>query len=89
MTDSTLQDDRSRLARAFRYSVARAPSAGELATMLKLLEESRYTYQNSPAEDATAAVGTHAAPNVPAAENAAWVATTRIILNLDELITRE
>jgi hypothetical protein len=26
---------------------------------------------------------------VPAAENAAWVAVTRIILNLDEVITRD
>lgn len=89
LTDSTLKDDRARLTRAFRYGVARTPSSSELDTMLKLLEESRYTYRNSPAEDATAAIGTHAAPNVPAAENAAWVATTRIILNLDELITRE
>ncbi|MFN0080401.1 MAG: hypothetical protein ACKVY0_28365 [Prosthecobacter sp.] len=65
------------------------PNAAELASLQKLLTESRYTYQNGSAEEAQAAIGNHVVPNVPAAENAAWVATARIVLNLDEFITRE
>jgi hypothetical protein len=88
-TEKDLTDDAARLARAFHLSVARAPRADELQSLTKLLQESRYTYQNGSAEDAKAACGLHAAPGVPAAENAAWVAVTRIILNLDEVITRD
>jgi hypothetical protein len=69
--------------------VARVPTAKELSALQKLLDESRYTYQNGSADEAKAAFGTHAVPNIPVAENAAWVAVTRIVLNLDELITRE
>jgi len=89
LTDATLPDDTARLTRAFRFCVSRAPSAAELASLTKLLTESRYTYQNSPADDAKAAIGNHAVLNLPASENAAWVSVTRIILNLDESITRE
>jgi mono/diheme cytochrome c family protein len=89
LTDTTLKDDASRLARAFRSCVSRAPTKQELTAMTKLLVEARYTYQNGPAAEAKAALGSHAVSNVPATENAAWVATVRIVLNLDELITRE
>jgi hypothetical protein len=89
LTDDSLKDDDTRLTQAFRLCVSRPPSPQELAAMKKLLEESRYTYKNGPTEEAKAAFGSHAATNMPAVENAAWVATARIILNLDELITRE
>ncbi|MFM2142183.1 MAG: hypothetical protein RLZZ476_727, partial [Verrucomicrobiota bacterium] len=88
-TEKELKDDAARLTRAFSLCVARAPRAEELQSLTKLLQESRYTYQNGSAEEAKAACGLHAAPDVPAAENAAWVAVTRIILNLDEVITRD
>jgi len=89
LSDASLKDDASRLTQAFRYCVARGPKTQEVSALQKLLEESRYTYQNTSADEAKAAIGTHAVPSVPAAENAAWVAVTRILLNLDELITRE
>ena len=89
LSDPTLTDDAARLTRAFRLCVARPPSGEEVKALTKLLKESRYTYQNGDSEEAKSAAGTHAVPGVAAAENAAWVATTRIILNLDELITRE
>ncbi|MBL9181528.1 MAG: PSD1 domain-containing protein [Verrucomicrobiaceae bacterium] len=89
LSDASLKDDTARLTRAFRHCVARVPTAKELSALQKLLDESRYTYQNGPADEAKAAFGTHAVPNIAAAENAAWVAVTRIVLNLDELITRE
>lgn len=89
LNDSALKEDAARLAQAFRICVARSPSSQELTSLQKLLIESRYTYQNGNADEAKAAIGSHAATNVPAPENAAWVATARIVLNLDELITRE
>ncbi len=89
LSDASLKDDAARLTQAFHHCVARVPTAKELSSLQKLLEESRYTYQNGPADEAKAAFGTHASPNIPAAENAAWVAVSRIVLNLDELITRE
>ncbi|MFN0080404.1 MAG: PSD1 and planctomycete cytochrome C domain-containing protein [Prosthecobacter sp.] len=89
LSDSTLKDDVARLTQAFRLCVSRLPDERELTSMQKLLTEARYTYQNGSADDAKAAIGSHAVLNVPAPENAAWVATTRIVLNLDEFITRE
>ena len=89
LSNASLKDDEERLTQAFRYCVARVPTAQELSLLQKLLDESRYTYQNCPAEDAKAAFGSHAAQGIAAAENAAWVAVSRIVLNLDELITRE
>ncbi|MBK8090576.1 MAG: PSD1 domain-containing protein [Verrucomicrobiaceae bacterium] len=89
LTEKSLTDDSQRLKQAFRLCIAREAADSELRSLAKLLEESRYTYQNSPADEAKAALGTHAAASIPTAENAAWVAVSRIILNLDELITRE
>ncbi len=89
LSDTVLKDDASRLTRAFRLCVSREPSSQEITVLKKLLEESRYTYKNAPADEAKTALGIHAAQKVPPVENAAWVATARIILNLDEMITRE
>jgi hypothetical protein len=89
LTDATLKDDASRLTRAFRACVSRAPTKHELNAMTKLLDEARYTYKSGSADEAKAAIGSHVASNVAPFENAAWVATARIVLNLDELITRE
>ena len=89
LEDAALHDDAARLARAFRLCVSRAPFHGELAALQKLLEEARHTCRAESVQDVRAAAGAHAAANTAPAENAAWVAVTRIILNLDELITRE
>jgi mono/diheme cytochrome c family protein len=89
LIDASLHDDSARLTRAFRLCVSRQPTARELAAMKKLLDEARYTYQNGPADDVKAAVGNHAVPAVSNIEAAAWAATTRSILNVDEFITRE
>ncbi|MFM7604972.1 MAG: DUF1553 domain-containing protein, partial [Prosthecobacter sp.] len=87
--DMHLKDDGARLTRVFRYCVARIPTVKEISALQRLLDESRYTYQNGPAEEAKSAIGSHIAPNTPVSENAAWVAVSRIVLNLDEFITRE
>lgn len=89
LSDAGLKADTERLQQMFRHCVARNPDAREVSALEKLLAECRYAYANGPAEEARAACGSHPAAKVPAVENAAWVAVSRIVLNLDELITRE
>jgi len=81
-------DDRARLARAFAICLCRPPRAAELVRLSGLLAAARAHYATAP-EAATALVGTSAVSAVPDAETAAWVATLRVLLNLDEFITRE
>ncbi len=80
--------DDDRLARAFRLCTARAPKPVELAKLGDLLRASREWYRDRAAE-AKELAGAHAPAGVPPAEAAAWVATCRIVLNLDEFLTRE
>lgn len=82
--------DVERLTRAFRTCVARPPNETELERLEALLKSSRDWYGDAKrSEDAKMAIGGHVAKGVTIAENAAWVATLRIVLNLDEFITRE
>jgi len=82
--------DEARLTRAFRSCVARPPKPAELKRLQALLKSSRDWYGDAGnAEDAKKIVGGHAISGAALAENAAWVATLRIVLNLDEFITRE
>ena len=92
--DSAAVDDAARLTYAFRLCVARAPEAADLARLQQLLQISRKWYAAHPA-DAAKLLGTADAGNSSAeqqrstAETAAWVATARVLLNLDEFLTRE
>ncbi|HRJ11403.1 MAG TPA: DUF1553 domain-containing protein, partial [Prosthecobacter sp.] len=87
LTTPGLGNDEERLSHAFRLCLSRAPSAREIAALKKLLTESRYHYEASP-DEAKAAVSLHPAADIPPPENAAWTATARILLNMDEFITR-
>lgn len=80
--------DAGRLAFAFRVCTARDPSAAELAELARVLATARDWYATHRAE-ATTLVGRHAAPGVADPENAAWVCVARVVLNLDEVVTRE
>jgi Protein of unknown function (DUF1549)/Protein of unknown function (DUF1553)/Planctomycete cytochrome C len=73
---------------AFRLAVARAPSAEESAELEKLYADAKATFTAAP-DAAKAAVGKFQPQGVAMADAAAWVATARIVLNLDEFITRE
>ena len=74
-------NDAGRLAYAFRVCVAREPSARELARLRALLESQRDDLASKPAEAAAIS------PTAP--DRAAWVTVARVLLNLDETITRE
>jgi mono/diheme cytochrome c family protein len=83
----TAGDDRSRLTLAFQLCVARPPDKQELKRLIALLAENRAEFA-AKKTSAAALATTHQPKGTAIEEAAAWVATTRIILNLDEVITR-
>lgn len=87
LEDAPPQDD-ARLTYIFRRCVAREPSEGELADATELLDTARQWYAEHE-DAATELVGAYPAVDVSVDENAAWVATSRVFMNLDEFITRE
>jgi hypothetical protein len=80
--------DNERLVYAFRLCVARPPSAKEQEELLGLLARARDWYIEHP-EDAAQLIVSHQPVGVPPEETAAWVATTRVLLNMDEFIVRD
>ncbi len=91
--DST--SDAQRVTFAFRCCVTRPPTPSEQATLLELLEECRERFaqpQNGELAQQLAALDPHA-ENARTARNpaelAAWTAVCRVMLNLDETITKE
>jgi len=81
-------DDRGRLAAGVRTCLCREPETDELDRLENLLEQARRYYANQP-EAAEALVGRYAATPVPNSEAASWIAALRVLINLDEFITRE
>ncbi|MEM9366398.1 MAG: PSD1 and planctomycete cytochrome C domain-containing protein [Planctomycetota bacterium] len=82
------RDDVGRLRGALRRCIARAPSDQEVHDFQRLLQTCREYYAHHHAE-AARLIGRHRVSGTEVAENASWVATLRIVLNLDEFITRE
>lgn len=84
--------DRVRLTRAFRLCVSRQPTVPELDQFQEMLNVSRKWYEaNKDAALALRSVGSKSEASENGLENveaAAWVATCRIMLNMDEFITR-
>ncbi len=85
--DPTLESP-DRLRQVFRWCVARPPTEYEIEELLRLLEESRQWYE-AHQEDAKKLVGSTKVEHVSTEKIAAWIATSRILINLDEFITRE
>jgi hypothetical protein len=84
--------DAERLAFAFRVCVARKPTADELAVLAKLLEKNRQRFEEGEANPAEIATGDKGAPKPDGFTFADWGAYTlvaRVLLNLDETLTKE
>ena len=81
-------DDAVRLKQAFRQCLARLPSDRELHQLTDLLTVNREFYR-AHQDDSKKLVGNTAVSGSSLDETAAWIATARILLNLDEFITRE
>ena len=81
-------DDATRLTQAFRLCVSRMPSNLERQQLTDLLATNREWYRTHQ-DDAKQLNGSVAISGTSPDESAAWIATARILLNLDEFITRE
>jgi hypothetical protein len=87
-------DDPARLAFAFRLCVARPPSPAEAKVLAGLLAKEKAKYADPAADPWSVAVAGpqdyRKLPNTATpAELAAWVAVARVLLNLDETMTKE
>ncbi|HXG11922.1 MAG TPA: PSD1 and planctomycete cytochrome C domain-containing protein [Gemmataceae bacterium] len=80
--------DEERLRYAFRLCLARSPSASELDRLGRLLARQRAEFETDP-EAARELVPDGMAPSADVKQLAAWTAVARVLLNLDEFITRE
>ncbi len=82
-----LPNEEARLNKAFLTTMGRPASSSEIQVLLQLLNQSRDWYKANP-KSALELIGDSKAENVTQEQLAAWIATTRIILNTDEFITR-
>jgi mono/diheme cytochrome c family protein len=84
-------DDRSRAVYAFRLCTARSPDRKELKSLLALLEEQkRYFYSRTDKALLVALTDREKLPEEVNLHNvAAWTVVSRVLLNMDETITKE
>jgi hypothetical protein len=87
LTEQQKGDDSAKLTHAFRLCLAREPKDFEIDRLAGLLVESRACYR-ARGEEAGVLAGSKLPEGVSAEEAAAWTATVRVLLNLDEFLTR-
>jgi hypothetical protein len=80
--------DHERLTYAFRLCLARYPSEYEVEQLSQLLVSARNYYEQD-VDQAKKLVGDVVVQDVSAGQCAAWIATLRVLINLDEFISRE
>jgi len=80
------ESDEERIERAFRLTVSRSPSSRERQVLSNLLARQRQTLSGDLAQ-VKALVGDTMTNH--ATEQAVWVQLSRVLLNVDEFITRE
>lgn len=81
-------NDVDRITMGIRLCLARDPDAREVSILKSFLNKQRATYTQANAE-AQSLLGGQALDGVTATEQAAWIMLARVLLNLDETITRE
>ena len=77
-----------RLRTAFRSALTREPTPGELSRLETLWHEFVAEAQRDP-KASEALLGSYRPANVSVPQAVAWVGVARVLLNLDEFITRE
>lgn len=80
--------DEGRIRHGFRVCLSREPSESELQRLDVFLDGQREHFQKA-AEEAQAAAPDDYPDGVSVAEAASWTAVARVLMNLDEFITRE
>ena len=88
LTHGAATDDAQRLRYAFRLCLSRPPTDGEVDELGSLLRDQRAFFEAEP-DRAARLVGGSPFASTGATEAAAWIALSRILLNLDEFVTRE
>jgi len=90
LTEVDSNDDVVRATWAFRLATSRAPSAGDLADVVKLLRSARQDFSQNPASaKALIAIGDQPpGKQFDPVELASWTLLSNLILNLDEVITK-
>jgi hypothetical protein len=81
-------DDGGRLRHAFRLCLARPPEEREGRRLLEFAAAQKKHFE-AEAPEAEGAAPPGGPPGLSAAEGAAWTAVARVLMNLDEFITRE
>ena len=82
-------DDAGRVRFGYRVCLSREPDDFEIDRLTGFLNQQRASFaENSTEAEAAAPTGLLRAGIAPA-EAAAWTAVARVLLNLDEFITRE
>jgi hypothetical protein len=79
---------RDRIRQGFELCLARPPTRAELGRLESLYEEQLQLARRSP-ENCSVLAGVSKGPATDAAEVAAFVALSQVLLNLDEFMTRE
>ena len=88
-------DDPTRIVHAFRQCTARFPSAAELKTLQAFHQKQKDRFAAEPEQNAIllatgSSEGKLELPSgATASDVAAWTAVTRVLLNLDEVVTKE
>jgi hypothetical protein len=81
--------DAERLTYAFRRCVARVPTAEESAELLNLLKKQRERFGKPDAKPLEVAGVKELPKGTTAVDLAAWTVVARVLLNLDETVTKE
>lgn len=92
LAELTLQQqadsDADRLTFAVRRCLSREPEANELATLEQLLDKQRQRIRSGELQ-ATEILGEQNSESLDDAEQAAWTLVARVLLSLDETMTKE
>jgi hypothetical protein len=91
LRSAAAKDDAARVGEMFRRCTARGPAVAEVDIFLKRLAALRTTYgQNEKAAKELLAVGEMKADaGLPAIELASWSGLALVMLNLDEVLSKE
>ncbi|MEI8022059.1 MAG: DUF1553 domain-containing protein, partial [Schlesneria sp.] len=88
LLEAPVADDSQRLSLAVETALGREPTSTELARLRGYLQQQRDQFGKDPT--AAAAFAPKPVPsNVSVSDAAAWTAVSRVLMNLDEFITRE
>lgn len=86
--DESPSNDKDRLDYAFRLCLSRSPEKAERDRLAKLLQTERHNFSIAP-EEASLLAPKKLPKNADVKEVAAWTSVSRVLLNLDETISRE